>query len=132
MSTATLQGRTAPRTGLRNVLIFTPLLGYALALYALWGSAASPWVKGAASLGIPAGLLLLLGLGVVALGRLLPPLDRGVGTRTDRTVWCWGNNDHGQLGLGDTSVRTTPTQVSGRTGRVFTGGSGSASTFVIN
>jgi quercetin dioxygenase-like cupin family protein len=86
MSTATLQGRTAPRTGLRNILIFTPLLGYALSQYALWGGAASPWVKGAASLGIPAGLLLLLGLGVVALGRLLPPLDRGVGTHLDRTI----------------------------------------------
>jgi quercetin dioxygenase-like cupin family protein len=92
MTTATLQGRTAPRTGFRSVLIFTPLFGYALALYALWGAAASPWLKSAASLGIPAGLLLLLGLGVVALGRLLPPLDRGVGARTDRTIRNAGGN----------------------------------------
>ncbi|HEX8529804.1 MAG TPA: cupin domain-containing protein, partial [Cytophagales bacterium] len=52
----------------------------------------SPWLKAAASLGIPAGLLLLGGLGVVALGRLLPPLDRGVGTRPDRTIRNAGGN----------------------------------------
>lgn len=33
------------------------------------------------------------------------------GTRLDHTLWCWGSNGFGQLGLGDTTDRTTPTQV---------------------
>ena len=33
------------------------------------------------------------------------------GTRTDHTLWCWGDNTYGQLGLGDTTDRTIPTQV---------------------
>jgi len=32
-------------------------------------------------------------------------------TRTDHTLWCWGFNSSGQLGLGDTATRTAPTQV---------------------
>jgi alpha-tubulin suppressor-like RCC1 family protein len=31
--------------------------------------------------------------------------------RTDNSLWCWGNNRFGQLGLGDTNVRLTPTRV---------------------
>jgi alpha-tubulin suppressor-like RCC1 family protein len=31
--------------------------------------------------------------------------------KTDGTLWTWGNNNNGQLGLGDTSVRSAPTQV---------------------
>ena len=30
---------------------------------------------------------------------------------TDATVTCWGYNLRGQLGLGDTTDRTTPTTV---------------------
>lgn len=30
-----------------------------------------------------------------------------------RTLWCWGQNDFGQLGLGDRSRRLTPTMVEG-------------------
>jgi hypothetical protein len=29
----------------------------------------------------------------------------------DGTLWCWGRNDRGQLGLGDTDDRTVPVQV---------------------
>jgi alpha-tubulin suppressor-like RCC1 family protein len=28
--------------------------------------------------------------------------------KTDGTAWCWGNNQQGQLGVGDTGPRTTP------------------------
>ena len=33
--------------------------------------------------------------------------------KTDGTVWGWGSNSHGQLGLGDTVDRLIPTAVSG-------------------
>ncbi len=32
-------------------------------------------------------------------------------TRNDGSLWCWGRNDSGELGLGDTSDRSTPHQV---------------------
>jgi alpha-tubulin suppressor-like RCC1 family protein len=32
-------------------------------------------------------------------------------TRSDGTVWCWGANTDGQLGSGDLTQRTSPTQV---------------------
>ena len=31
--------------------------------------------------------------------------------KSDKTLWCWGNNYFGQLGLGDTTSRKVPTQV---------------------
>jgi alpha-tubulin suppressor-like RCC1 family protein len=31
--------------------------------------------------------------------------------RTDRSLWCWGGNTHGQLGLGDKRKRITPQPV---------------------
>ena len=31
--------------------------------------------------------------------------------KTDGTLWTWGYNNHGQLGLGDTTDRSSPTQV---------------------
>ena len=35
--------------------------------------------------------------------------------KTDGTLWCWGYNGYGQLGAGDTTNRTSPTQVAGIT-----------------
>jgi hypothetical protein len=35
--------------------------------------------------------------------------------KSDQTLWAWGRNSHGQLGLGNTADRLTPTQVTGVT-----------------
>lgn len=35
------------------------------------------------------------------------------GIRTDNTLWIWGNNAYGQLGLNDRAHRSSPTQVPG-------------------
>jgi alpha-tubulin suppressor-like RCC1 family protein len=35
--------------------------------------------------------------------------------RTDGTLWCWGDNAAGQLGLGSTTGQTSPTQVGSAT-----------------
>jgi alpha-tubulin suppressor-like RCC1 family protein len=31
--------------------------------------------------------------------------------KTDGTIWSWGSNSYGQLGLGDTTKRSSPVQV---------------------
>jgi len=36
--------------------------------------------------------------------------------KSDGTMWSWGYNDYGELGLGDTLMRTSPTQITGLTG----------------
>lgn len=36
------------------------------------------------------------------------------GIKTDGTLWCWGYNDRGALGLGDEELRTAPTRVGER------------------
>jgi len=36
-------------------------------------------------------------------------------TKTDGTLWAWGNNDQGQLGLNNTTQRSSPTQVGSNT-----------------
>lgn len=33
------------------------------------------------------------------------------GLRLDHSLWCWGNNHNGRLGLGDNTGRTVPTRV---------------------
>jgi alpha-tubulin suppressor-like RCC1 family protein len=33
------------------------------------------------------------------------------GIRLDHTLWCWGSNHYGQLGLGDYENRNVPTRV---------------------
>ena len=38
-----------------------------------------------------------------------------VALKTDGTLWVWGNNGNGQLGLGDTTTRTSPVQVGSAT-----------------
>ncbi|MHB9095089.1 MAG: RCC1 domain-containing protein, partial [Eubacteriales bacterium] len=39
-----------------------------------------------------------------------------VAVKSDRTVWAWGDNRYGQLGIGDLVNRPTPMQVKGRDG----------------
>jgi alpha-tubulin suppressor-like RCC1 family protein len=48
--------------------------------------------------------------------------------KRDGTLWCWGNNQYGQLGLGDTAIRLRPTQVDperiGNGAHIVSGGAG--------
>ncbi len=48
-------------------------------------------------------------------GRVWAQLSAGgndtCGIRRDHTLWCWGDNSLGQLGMGDKRNRYTPTQV---------------------
>jgi len=37
--------------------------------------------------------------------------DYSASIKTDGTLWAWGNNDNGQLGLGDTTPYSSPVQV---------------------
>lgn len=37
--------------------------------------------------------------------------NHSVAIKTDGTLWSWGNNSYGQLGLGDTTARWSPVQV---------------------
>src|SRR5262249_1960121 len=39
--------------------------------------------------------------------------DHACAVRSDHTLWCWGQNNRGQLGLGVGPERLTPTQVPG-------------------
>jgi alpha-tubulin suppressor-like RCC1 family protein len=42
--------------------------------------------------------------------------DYGLAITSGGTVWAWGENDHGELGDGTVTERTTPVQVSGLSG----------------
>jgi len=37
-------------------------------------------------------------------------------TKTNGTLWSWGSNDYGQLGLGNTTAYSSPKQIGSRTG----------------
>ena len=50
--------------------------------------------------------------------------------KNNGTLWCWGNNADGQLGLGDTTNRSTPTQVGTET-TWRSGAAGFASTCAV-
>jgi alpha-tubulin suppressor-like RCC1 family protein len=66
-----------------------------------------------------------LGLGTAGVGRSVPVVvDRGMNwssvsafsnhslaVKTTGTLWAWGSNGIGQLGLGDTATRSSPVQV---------------------
>ena len=59
----------------------------------------------------------LAGVVQVAAGGLPCCAGHSVALKADGTVWTWGYNKHGQLGIGVTgSVITTPTEVSGLSG----------------
>ena len=40
--------------------------------------------------------------------------DHACATRTDSTLWCWGSNQYGQLGLGKSSRELSLTQADAR------------------
>ena len=42
--------------------------------------------------------------------------DHSAALKSTGTLWTWGANDSGQLGLGDTTARTAPTQITGCSG----------------
>ena len=50
--------------------------------------------------------------------------EHACGMKTDGSLWCWGRNHHGQLGVGDDTARAVPTRVGTGTSwiEVHTGG----------
>ena len=51
--------------------------------------------------------------------------------KTDGTLWAWGINNHGQLGLNDTVNRSSPTQIgTGTNWKIFAGGGAFNSTAI--
>ncbi len=51
------------------------------------------------------------------------PSGSSFGIKSDGTLWAWGNNSNGRLGLGDTTSRTSPVQVgTGTDWAMITGG----------
>ncbi len=54
--------------------------------------------------------------------------ENGCGVRTDGTLWCWGRNAFGMVGVGDTTTRDTPVQVGTETTWVRADPAGTAHT----
>ncbi|BAS26700.1 hypothetical protein LIP_0843 [Limnochorda pilosa] len=50
--------------------------------------------------------------------------DHSLALRSDGTVWAWGYNAFGQVGIGSTTEQHTPVQISGLTGIVAVAGGG--------
>jgi len=44
------------------------------------------------------------------------------GVKTDGTAWSWGRNEHGQLGLNNTTYYSSPVQLPGTSWSKITGG----------
>lgn len=63
----------------------------------------------------PDGLLDFYGDGVACIGvdEVSVGTDHSCAIADDGTLWCWGANDRGQLGVGDTVDRAEATQVAG-------------------
>ena len=78
----------------------------------VWGSNASGELGGATTAGqsaVPLQVPGLSGIIAVAAGK-----QHSLALKSDGTVWAWGDNSYGQLGIGSTSVPATPVvQVSG-------------------
>lgn len=41
--------------------------------------------------------------------------------KSDQTLWCWGNNQYGALGIGSTTNKNVPTQVAGNWSKIVAG-----------
>jgi RHS repeat-associated protein len=66
----------------------------------------------------------LSGAVAIAAGGLPGWAGHSAALKSDGTVWTWGYNKHGQLGLGTTTSTTTPQKVAGLTGVVAITASG--------
>lgn len=63
------------------------LLFYPVGIYRIWKMEARRWIKWVyALLGLPVFLITFLYTCIILFASFLPPLDRGVGRRTDRTI----------------------------------------------
>jgi alpha-tubulin suppressor-like RCC1 family protein len=51
----------------------------------------------------------------ISLNLIGPTGYSGFGIKSDNTLWSWGQNGHGQLGLDDTTYRSSPVQVGSAT-----------------
>ena len=54
--------------------------------------------------------------------------EHTVATKTDGTLWTWGNNGNGQCGLNDAVLRSSPTQIPGTTWDYVSGSYGGLAT----
>lgn len=54
-------------------------------------------------------------------------MNHMIATKTDGTLWAWGGNSHGRLGLNDTTAKSSPVQVGTDTTWNLVGGSSYAS-----